>query len=74
MLNWIVWNKTISIKKDLALNNLQSLIYHKTQTNKQTENNKAAVLNKSNRMKKKVGGIFYHFFLTQSIYWLWVSI
>ena len=37
MLNWIVWNKTIYLfEMDLALNNLQILIYHKTQTNKQT--------------------------------------
>ena len=32
MLKWIVWNRTAY----LALNNLQWLIYHKTQTNKQT--------------------------------------
>ena len=31
MLNWIVWNRTICIKMDLALNNLQRLICHKTQ-------------------------------------------
>ena len=30
MLKWIVWNRTIYIKMDLALNNLQCLIYHKT--------------------------------------------
>ena len=30
MLNWIVWNRTISIKIGLALNNLQMLICHKT--------------------------------------------
>ena len=35
MLNWIVWNRTIFIKMDLALNNLQRLIYHKTQTTNQ---------------------------------------
>ena len=29
MLNWIVWNRTICIKMDLALNNLQRLICHK---------------------------------------------
>ena len=35
MLNWIVWNGTfICLKTDLALNNLQRLICHKTQTNK----------------------------------------
>ena len=34
-LNWIVWNRTVyCIKMDLALNNLQRLICHKTQTNK----------------------------------------
>ena len=34
MLNWIDWNITVySIKMDLALNNLQSLICHKTQAN-----------------------------------------
>ena len=39
MLNWIVWNRLfICIKMDLALNNLQRLICHKTQTNKQTLN------------------------------------
>ena len=31
MLNWIAWNKSIFIKMDLALNNLQRLICHKTQ-------------------------------------------
>ena len=35
-LNWIVWNRTIFIKMDLALNNLQRLICHKTQTTNQT--------------------------------------
>ena len=35
MLNWIVWNRTILIKMDLALNNLQRLICHKTQTTNQ---------------------------------------
>ena len=35
MLNWIVWNRTICIKMNLALNNIQRLIYHKTQTTKQ---------------------------------------
>ena len=36
MLNWIVWKRTDICKKmDLALNNLQWLICHKTQTNKQ---------------------------------------
>ena len=42
MQNWIVWNRTvldietvlfIAIKMDLALDNLQELICHKTQTN-----------------------------------------
>ena len=31
MLNWIVWNRTIFIKMDLALNDLQWLMCHKTQ-------------------------------------------
>ena len=31
MLNWIVWNRTICIKMNLALNNLQSLICYTTQ-------------------------------------------
>ena len=35
MLNWIVWNRTICVKMDLALNNLQRLICHKTQTTNQ---------------------------------------
>ena len=35
MLNWIVWKWTICIKMDLALNNLQRLICHKTQINNQ---------------------------------------
>ena len=35
ILNWIVWNRTIFIKMDLALNNLQRLICHKTQTTNQ---------------------------------------
>ena len=37
MLNWIVWNRTIFIKMDLMLNNLQRLICHTTQpTNQQS--------------------------------------
>ena len=36
MLNWIVWNRTIFIKMDLALNNLQRLICHKTQITNQS--------------------------------------
>ena len=36
MLNWIAWNRTVYLKMDLALNNLQRLICHKhKQTNKQ---------------------------------------
>ena len=35
-LNFLKVKLTICIKMDLALNNLQRLIYHKTQTNKQT--------------------------------------
>ena len=31
MLNWIVWNRATFTKMDLVLNNLQRLIYHKTQ-------------------------------------------
>ena len=31
MLNWIVWNRTIHIKIDLGLNNLQRLICNETQ-------------------------------------------
>ena len=31
MLNWIVLNRTDYIKMDLALNNQQTLIYHKSQ-------------------------------------------
>ena len=30
ILNWIVWNRIICIKMDLAVNNLQRLICHKT--------------------------------------------
>ena len=38
MLNWIVWNRIIFIITDLALDNLQRLICHKTQlTNQPTE-------------------------------------
>ena len=36
MLNWIVWNRTIFIKMDLALNNLQKLICQKNPTNQPT--------------------------------------
>ena len=36
MLNWIVWNRTICIKMDVALNNLQRLICYKIQPTKQT--------------------------------------
>ena len=37
MLNWIVWNRTDYLYKkiDLALNNLQRLICHKTQPTQQ---------------------------------------
>ena len=36
MLKWTVWNRTVYLyKMDLALNNLQRLICHKTQSNKQ---------------------------------------
>ena len=35
MLNWIVLNRPIYSKMDLALNNLQGLICHKTQTTNQ---------------------------------------
>ena len=36
MLNWIVWNRIdYLIKRDLSLNNLQRLIYHKAQTTNQ---------------------------------------
>ena len=36
MLYWIAWNRTVYLYiMDLALNNLQGLICHKTQTNKQ---------------------------------------
>ena len=34
MLNWIVRNRTICIKMDLTLNNLQCLMCHKTKPNK----------------------------------------
>ena len=44
MLNWIVEIElTICMKMDLALNNLQRLICHKTQTNQPT--NQAALIN-----------------------------
>ena len=34
MLNWIVWNRTVFMNKmDLALNNLQRLMCHKTKSN-----------------------------------------
>ena len=34
MLNWIIWNKAVYLyKMDLALNNLQWLICHKTKPN-----------------------------------------
>ena len=35
MLNWIVWNRTICIKMDLALNDLQRLICDKNQPTNQ---------------------------------------
>ena len=35
ILNWIDWNRTVYMyKMDLALNNLQRFICHKTQTDK----------------------------------------
>ena len=42
ILNRIVWNRTICIKIDFALNNLQRLICHKTQTTNQTKPNVGA--------------------------------
>ena len=35
MLNWFAWNSTVYVfkKRDLALNNLQCLIFHKTKIN-----------------------------------------
>ena len=39
MLTWIVWNRTIFIKIDLAFNNLQSLICHKTKKKKKKKKN-----------------------------------
>ena len=38
MLYLVVWNRTIFIRMDLALNNLQNLIYHKTQPTNQPTN------------------------------------
>ena len=38
MLSWIIWNRTIFIKIDLALNNLQRLICHKNPTNQPNQN------------------------------------
>ena len=39
MLNWIVCNRTVYMYKiDLASNNIQIMIRHKTQTNSQTNN------------------------------------
>ena len=36
MLNWIVWNRTVYLNKNVfGINNLQRLICHKTQSNKQ---------------------------------------
>ena len=36
MLNWIVWNRTVYLYKiNFALNNLQRLMWHKTQTTNQ---------------------------------------
>ena len=48
MLNWIVWNRTICIKMDLALNSLQGLICHKTQQTKPSQTNNAERLGWSN--------------------------
>ena len=39
MLNWIAWNKTEYLRKNILLNNQQMLICHKTQTNEQTNIN-----------------------------------
>ena len=37
MLNWIVWNRTICIKMDLALDNLQGFIRYKNQPTNQED-------------------------------------
>ena len=49
MLNWIIWNRTVyCLKMDSALNNLQRLICHKTQT-KKTNKTKVAINKYINR-------------------------
>ena len=45
MLNCIVWNLTICIKIDFALNNLQRLICHKTQPTNQPAQKDLAINN-----------------------------
>ena len=44
MLNWIAFNRTDHLHKmDLALNNLQRLICHKTQQTKQNKTNQIPI-------------------------------
>ena len=54
MLNWIVWNRTdIYIKTDLALNNLQRLICHKTQPPQTKKTDKHTKKTKKKKQKQK---------------------
>ena len=71
MLNWIVWNRTIFIKMDLALNNRQRLIYHKTQTTKTTNTQKRRIPHSSEYYLS----IFYRYiiYLCFSIIWFGVG-
>ena len=85
MLNWIIWNRTIFIKIDLALNNLQRLIWHKTQaTNQQTNQptNQTRSQNKwdSERihyidfLKTSFSEVYKHFWLIHSFSRVWFGI
>ena len=76
MLNSIVWNRTdIYMKRDLALNNLQKLICHKTQPTNQLTNQSAlfyVVFVSMHRCYIQCWQVIFHFlFLTHCLCLLW---
>ena len=52
MLDWIIWNRIMYLyKMDSALNNLQKLICHNTQTNKQAYDRTIHTLDFSDKIR-----------------------
>ena len=71
MLNGITWNRTICIKMDLVLNNLQRLICHKIQLTNQLKalwSCKAKIINTNiNHILQFVSKILYKYWLIRDI-------